>query len=171
MDTPDRFLLGIDPGATTGLAGYVPGRGRQRGALAFVDSAGPLHVLRHLEAWAREGALLAAFVEDARGLPIYARNRRANRGERDRIARGVGHVDCLTGLYLDALAALGVPAVPVEPGRGKKWDADTLERLTGYAAPTNEHGRDAARLVFGRSAPGPTADRPPAPRPHTAATA
>ena len=143
MDTP--FLLGIDPGSETGLAGYVPDEG-----LVFVESAGPLDTLRRLTAWARSGLLLGAYVEDAPGLPIYARNRHANRGERDRIARSVVTVDGLTTLYLDALAGLDVPTVPVEPIRAAKWDAAQLRRVTGYDRRTNEHGRDAARHVYGR---------------------
>lgn len=30
----------------------------------------------------------------------------------------------------------------------KKWNAETFKRLTGYKERTNEHNRDAARLVF-----------------------
>ncbi len=140
------FVLGIDPGQTTGLAGYDPARR----ALAFVTSAGPLATVRQLEAWHVAGLLLAVYVEDATGLPLYARHRQTARGERDRIARSVGRVDALTDLYLDACAALGVPAVPVEPVRSKKWDAEALRRVTGYAGRSNVHGRDAARICWGR---------------------
>lgn len=143
------FVLGLDPGLETGLAGFVPeGAGR----LAFVASAAPLDALRYLRRWARQGRLLTAYVEDARDLGLYARHRTAEREERDRIARGVGHVDCLTTLYLEALGRLGVPAVTVTPGRGPKWDAAELARLTGYEGPSNEHGRDAARLAYGKRA-------------------
>lgn len=153
METPAPFILGIDPGASTGLAGYVPGSRGRAGTLTFVTSSPPLEALDLLAAWARDGVLLGAYVEDARALPIYARNRHAGRGERDAIARSVGQVDGLTGLYLDALEGLQIAAVPVEPSRSAKWDAETLERLTGFSGRTNEHGRDAARLVFGRPVP------------------
>lgn len=146
---PARFLLGVDPGTTTGLACACA----ETGALALVTSAGPLGASRQIEAWAASGGLVGAYVEDARALPIYARHGQANRGERDRIARGVGGVDLLTGLYVDLLDALGVPVVCVEPVRAAKWDADGLRRVTGYARPTNEHGRDAARHVWGRTRP------------------
>ncbi|HEX9950443.1 MAG TPA: hypothetical protein VGB53_01630 [Rubricoccaceae bacterium] len=144
---PPTFLLGVDPGTTTGLAVACA----ETGTLALVTSGGPLRAARQIEAWAASGGLIGAYVEDARALPIYARHGGANRGERDRIARGVGGVDLLTGLYLDLLASLGVPAVAVEPVRAAKWDADALRRATGYARPTNEHGRDAARHVYGRT--------------------
>lgn len=146
---PDaRFVLGIDPGTTTGLAAFCPSVRR----LAFVDSAGPLATLRLITAWHREGRLAAAVIEDSRGLPIYARHGRANKGQRDRIARNVGRVDCLTDLYVSLLDSLGVPVTSAEPARAKKWDADTLRRVTGWTDRTNEHGRDAARLVLGCTA-------------------
>ena len=162
------FVLGIDPGQTTGLAGFVPAGGRrQRGRLAFVTSAGPLGTVRQLEAWAEAGLLLAVYVEDATALPLYARHRGAGRGERDRIARSVGRVDAWTDLYLNTCAALRtadgapVPAVSVEPVRAAKWTADVLRRVTGYDGRTNQHGRDAARIVWGRRVPGPApAGRP-----------
>jgi hypothetical protein len=146
------IVLGIDPGTTTGLAGYVPAENR----LAFVGSASPLAVLKRIERWAVEGLLLGAYVEDARALPVYARHRSKGRGERDRVARSVGRVDLLTDLYLACLEAHGIPTQPVQPVRSKKWDAEALRRVTGYEGRTNEHGRDAARIVHGRRPPRPT---------------
>jgi hypothetical protein len=146
-----RFVLGIDPGAETGLAGVRAAGGPAE--LVFVTSAGPLATIRQLDAWAAEGVLAGAYVEDSRALPIYARHGRAGRGERDRIARSVGRVDGLTDLYLDVLAALGVPTQTVEPVKAAKWSADDLARMTGWTARCNVHGRDAARLVIGRGVP------------------
>lgn len=148
-----RFVLGIDPGASTGLAGLVPpdgdaGGDRQRPRFAFVTSASPLPALRLLTAWHRAGLLLGAVVEDTRELPIYARHDDKNRGERDRVARSVGRVDCLTDLYVDLLRSMSVPVRLGQPRRSSKWDAAELRRRTGFDGPTNEHGRDAARLVW-----------------------
>ena len=146
-------MLGLDPGAETGLAGVCA----ETGAVLFVRSAGPLSAVRQLDAWgsghSTDGAIAAAYVEDSRGLPIYARHGSKGRGERDRVARSVGRVDSLTDLYLDLLASLDVPTRAVEPIRAKKWDAATCARLTGYTGRSNVHGRDALRLVFGRSLP------------------
>ncbi|WP_420455751.1 hypothetical protein [Rubrivirga sp.] len=152
-DTPTtaaRVLVGIDPGTTTGLASVDV----DTGAVLGVSSAGPLETVRQLEALAAEGRLAGAYLEDARALPLYARHGRANRGQRDRIARGVGQVDGLTDLYVSLLTALSVPFQCVEPSRRKKWSAEVARRLTGYQGRTNEHGRDALRLVYGRSVPG-----------------
>ena len=149
------FVLGVDPGAATGLAGYDPASDE----LVFVGSTDPLDALRYIGRWARartaggQPFLLGAYVEDARELPIFDRNRSADRGERDRIARSVGRIDLLTDLYLGLLRSLGVPTASVEPPRAKKWNAHRLRVETGYDRQTNEHGRDAARVVWQRGVP------------------
>lgn len=146
LDAP--FLLGLDPGVTTGIAAVAADDPRR---VLLVASAAPLDVLHRLTAWAADGRLVAATVEDATKLPLYARHGAANRGERDRIARSVGTVDCLTTLYVAALEGLGVPVVCAEPVRAAKWTADDCARLTGYTGRSNEHGRDALRHVWGRT--------------------
>ena len=146
-----RVVVGIDPGTQTGLAQIDA----QTGAVLAVSSAGPLETVRQLEALAHEGALAGAYVEDSRDLPIYARHGGKNRGQRDRVARSVGRVDGLTDLYVGLLTSLGVPVQTAEPVRSTKWDAETCERVTGYAGRSNQHGRDALRIVFGRGTPRP----------------
>ena len=143
------FVLGIDPGTTTGLAAIT------RSFVTFVDSASPLETVRRLSTWAETGELAGAYVEHSRDLPIYARHGAKNRRERDRVARSVGGVDTLTAIYVELLTSLGVPVATVEPVRSAKWDAETCARLTEYAGRSNQHGRDALRIVFGRGAPRP----------------
>ena len=144
-----RVVVGIDPGAETGLATI----GATTGAVLAVSSAGPLETIRQLEALAHEGVLAGAYLEDSRDLPIYARHGGKNRGQRDRVARSVGRVDGLTDLYVRLLASLGVPVQTVEPVRSAKWDAETCARITGWSARSNVHGRDALRIVYGRPIP------------------
>lgn len=146
-----RVVVGIDPGTNTGLATVDA----VTGAVVSVASAGPLDTVRQLEALAHEGVLAGAYVEDSRDLPVYARHGRANRGQRDRIARSVGQVDGLTNIYVALLESLGVPVQTVEPIRSAKWDAETCSRVTGYSGRSNAHGRDALRIVYGRSVPRP----------------
>lgn len=159
-----RVLVGIDPGAVTGLATVDAGTG----AVLAVTSAGPLETIRQLEALAHEGVLVGAYLEDSRDLPIYARHGAKNRGQRDRVARSVGRVDGLTDLYVRLLTSLDVPVQTVEPVRSKKWDAETCARVTGYAGRANVHGRDALRIVFGRGIPRPLMFTRPHPTPTTA---
>ncbi|GAB5518814.1 MAG: hypothetical protein RhofKO_10650 [Rhodothermales bacterium] len=150
-----HLILGIDPGTTTGLAAYYPSTQR----LTECTSAAfwqVLHLVRTTyppEGRAGIGKVAAVIVEDARSLPLYARHRNTKREARDRVARNVGRVDMVTTLIIEWLQAKGYHVQTETPQRRKKWDADTLARLTGYTLPTNEHGRDAARLVVGRSVP------------------
>lgn len=144
---PPAVLVGLDPGQHVGYAEADAATG----ALVAVESAAPLAAMRRLEALAAEGRLAGLVIEDARGLPLYARHRGLPREARDRAARSVGRIDALTDLFLDVAEALRVPVVTVEPARSGKLDAEAFRRLFGWTARTNEHGRDAARLVAGRT--------------------
>jgi hypothetical protein len=88
-------------------------------------------------------------IEDARSVGLYAK--RGERGrKRDRVARNVGMIDRDVQLWLDLCDRLGLPVATERPTR-KKWDAETFRNVTGWEGRTNEHARDAGRLVFGRS--------------------
>ena len=155
------LLIGLDPGQNTGLAVYDPGAGR-------------LLRCETLSFWEAQAAFVGALVpvgdggdvglvviEDARELPIYARHRKQEltREARDRLCRGVGHVDRDTELWSEWLRLAGyrVQLVPpprpsrFDPSRSRKWTAEDLERITGWTEPTSEHARDAARLVWRRT--------------------
>ena len=157
------ILLGIDPGTTTGLASICT----VTSTILSVGSASPLETVRQLEAWARDEVVAGAVIEDSRELPIYARHGGKNRGERDRVARSVGGVDTLTGLYTDLLRSFGIPVELVEPVRSKKWDAETCARITGWTERSNQHGRDALRLIYRRRAQTAQADVTSAPLSHS----
>ena len=155
--SPTVVYVGIDPGAETGVAVWSPALG----ALLHVGSGSFWAAVRLLDgrtdpsgAVGRSGCWQVAgvVVEDARGLPIYARNRGGSRGEAARIARSVGRVDREVDLWQSWLGAGGYTVRLSAPQRRKKWDDATMKRLTGWTEATNEHGRDAARLVFGLSA-------------------
>ena len=151
-------LVGLDPGTETGFAVWSP----TRGALVHVAS-GPFWdvqtalatlcapVTETPSAWSG-WRVAGVVIEDPRRLPVYARHRGANRGERDRIARSVGRIDRDVELWASWLASAGYAVRLVQPTRRKKWDREALRRVSGWSAPTNEHGRDAARLVVGMSA-------------------
>ena len=99
------------------------------------------------------GPVVRVVIEDARALPIYGRHGKVRGARRDKLARNVGRVDRETQLWVEYLARRGYRVLLVEPSRGQeKWDAATLKRITRYQGRTNQHGRDAARLVWGRSA-------------------
>lgn len=149
--TRRSLLAGIDPGTHTGFALYDTARGELEAveALPFWEAAERL----------RTEALRVAVVvvEDARRVGLYARHDGLKGRRRDAAARSVGRIDRDVTLWLDLCQRLKgadggpLPVACVEPTRSK-WDAETFRRVTRWEGRTNEHGRDAARLVFGMSA-------------------
>lgn len=151
-----RVLIGIDPGKQTGVAIYDPEAGALLfcRALSFWNAALGLlqgHTLRDVFTGDFDpdaSAVACAVIEDARRVGLYHRHRSLQGQRRDAAARSVGEIDAQTRLWTEFFALLGIPVVTVEPTR-KKWDAETFQQITGFEGPTNEHARDAARLVWG----------------------
>lgn len=139
------MLVGIDPGTHTGLALYDAAEAKLEAvtALPFWEAAERLRTVAPRVA--------CVVVEDARRVGLYARHRKLSGARRDRAARSIGMIDRDVSLWLDLCERLALPVVTAEPTRSK-WDADTFRRITGYTERTNEHGRDAARLVYGMAA-------------------
>ncbi|MEM9996822.1 MAG: hypothetical protein AAF809_03900 [Bacteroidota bacterium] len=161
-------LVGIDPGDVTGLAVYEL-RSKQLVTCEsghFFDvqdrladyAITPQHLDRMLSSGLANLAedwwhVAAVVIEDSRGLPVYARHDRQRGRKRDAIVRNVGRVDRDVTLWAEWLRRRGFLVALREPVRGAKWKADTLQQLTGWTTPTNEHARDAARLVWGWTEP------------------
>lgn len=137
-------VLGVDPGKKTGFAVFDGRRLCAVGSGAFFD------VQEQLRCWVETREVVRALVEDNRRLPIYASHDKVHGRRRDALCRNVGRIDRDVELWLDWFEALGVEAQGVVPVRAKKWSAEQLRRLTGWRGASNQHGRDAARLVWGR---------------------
>lgn len=133
-------MVGVDPGVHTGFAEYD----RLRRKLVRVTA------LKLHEAWARvlelhqAGQLHSVTFEDAR-LRTYF-------GEKGREAlQGAGSVKRDCSAWADFLGAHGIAHHAISPkNKGAKLDAAPFARITGWTERTNEHGRDAAMLVYGR---------------------
>src|SRR5690606_22055099 len=78
------LFVGLDPGEQTGLAAFCPRSGGRPGAFVLLETAGPLATVRRLESLAHLGHVAGdgqrchvagVWIEDARGLPLYARHR------------------------------------------------------------------------------------------------
>lgn len=151
-------VVGIDPGDTTGVSVWDVDAQR----LVACVGVGFFDALQLLSerAWSvgddyDEGTrgpwwpVGLVVVEDNRRLPIYARHDRVRGRERDRLCRNVGRIDRDVELWATWCTREGYAVRLAEPLRGGKWDAAKLRAVTGWEAPTNEHGRDAARLVVG----------------------
>ena len=129
-------IIGIDPGAHTGIAIYHGGK------LQALHTIEPHRVAEFLT-----GANRVVF-EDSR-LTSFMFTTVKSRAAALKMARNVGEVDAWCKLIVALCADLGIPAYGISPkGKGAKVKAPAFEVLTGWAASSNEHTRDAAMIAW-----------------------
>lgn len=134
--------IGIDPGTHTGFAVW------RDGAFSEICSL-PLHdALLRVRGLSNYGAQICVVFEDARLRKWYGTH--TAKQDRDRLI-GAGSVRRDCSIWEEALTQWRIPYKVVAPkNNATKMNADTFRSLTGWEGRTNEHGRDAAMLVFGR---------------------
>lgn len=138
------ILVGIDTGVATGLAVYDTATRR----LLRVTSSGIIAAMDAVQALAAEQGC-TVFLEDARLRKWIPREKSLSqfRGR----AMGAGSVKRDASVWEEFLTARGIPFHLVPPSRNRtKLTAGAFATLTGWTQRTNDHGRDAAMLVFGR---------------------
>ena len=92
---------------------------------------------------------LVVRVEDPRQRTWFGTERMTREEERKKL-QGVGSVKRDATILEDFLKDLGVKFEMVAPKMNvTKLTQETFKRYTGWKKLTNEHGRDAAMLVFG----------------------
>jgi hypothetical protein len=152
----DRFplVVGIDPGQHTGCAMY----NRVSGTLREVFTADFWRVRQYVLTLPADQTLVV--IEWPAGNAVTFRGKgksRQNRGEtaatREKSSRDVGGNMREAELLARGLEEAGYTVVRKTPTKGSqtKLDAPTFERVTGWTARTNEHGRDAGMLCFQHS--------------------
>lgn len=133
-----KCYIGIDPGVKTGFALYEKGSGK----LMIVESM-PIH--RAMSVTGKLAVALKATVrvEDARQARFF------RKGDAHRL-RGAGSAMRDAKIWEDFLTSLGVDFEMVRPRKElTKLTAAKFRQVTGFKGITNEHGRDAAMLVYG----------------------
>jgi len=139
------YVVGLDPGMHTGLAVWDT-TSRQ-----FLDirCSGIVAAMDYLEELRRELGIGLVVFEDARQRTWIPRERdiRQVKGR----AMGAGSVkrDCSIWEEWCEARSIQYIATRPKPGMTKLTDAK-FRGITGYDRRTNEHGRDAAMLVFQR---------------------
>jgi len=139
------LIVGIDPGVRTGLAVW------DTVSRSFLDirCSGIIDAMRYImELNEKRGIFLVVF-EDARQRKWIPREKDLSqfRGR----AMGAGSVKRDCSIWEEFCEAYGFDYVKTAPKNGTTKLSDTMFRgITGYDARTNNHGRDAAMLVFGR---------------------
>lgn len=139
--------VGIDVGRNTGLAVWDSGA---RG-FRFIGCMAIHHAMRSVLRLADEVGRdnLRVIFEDARQRQWLPRERTVSeyRGK----LMGAGSVKRDSTIWADFLKDYEIPFRALPPQKGlTKWTEEAFKKVTGYQGRTNEHGRDAAMLVFER---------------------
>lgn len=131
-------ILGMDPGANTGVATFIGGK------LAALQTIAPHEIERVL----REVQPARVVFEDSR-LLSHTWTTIKSRPAALKMARNVGEVDAWCKLIVAVCAQLDIPAHGISPnGKGAKVGATEFGRITGWAGASNEHTRDAAMVAW-----------------------
>ena len=132
-------VIGIDPGANTGVAVYKDGHlidlytKCHEQALLFVRTHKPSLVVL-------EDSTLQSHLFAGTGL---------NRAAAIKVARNVGEIDAYCKLIKQYCASLGIPYLSMSPKqKGKKMARKEFDALTGCSIPSNQHERDAAMVAW-----------------------
>ena len=135
---PQVILIGIDPGHTTGYAEWCLDARK----LIDVRSGRIDEVMEHV--------LMRASIAN-RVIFEDARLRKWLGGKGIEALQGAGSIKRDCTIWAEFLGARNIPYHAIAPQKGAtKWAAPTFAKATGWLPRTNEHGRDAALLVYGR---------------------
>jgi len=130
------IIIGIDPGVNTGVAIWHTELKR----FLLIASMPILDAMNEVFGYPKA----VVYIEDARLRKWFG-----NSGK-ERL-QGAGSIKRDCQIWEDFLKANEILHYWVAPKNNKtKMDADTFKKMTNYFERTNEHGRDAAALVFGR---------------------
>lgn len=131
-------IIGLDPGAHTGLAVF------QNGSLVELATIKPASIYSALVQWQPRRVVF----EDSR-LQGHAWTTHAARAAALKMARNIGEVDGYCRIIVDYCELLGIMAHGISPkSKGAKMDADSFRELTGWTGRTNQHERDATMVAW-----------------------
>jgi hypothetical protein len=131
-------ILGVDPGASTGLAAF------DGGAITFLKTIEPHSIEHNL----RHYMPARVVFEDSR-LESKVWTAAGSRAAQLKIARNVGQIDAWCSLITSVCADLGIPAHGISPtAKGAKLDAAAFALVTRWAGRSNQHERDAAMVAW-----------------------
>ena len=131
-------ILGIDPGANTGIAVFSDGK------LEILHTISPHQIPEFL----RESGAKRVIFEDSR-LTSFVFTTVKSRPAALKMARNVGQVDAWCTLIVLTCGELGIACHGLSPKqKGAKLNAAQFAKLTGWLAASNEHTRDAAAVAW-----------------------
>lgn len=144
-----RYILGIDPGAHTGLALFDATTQRWL-TVREVDFWQAFEFVTR-EAWPADGWEFTKqnllIVIEAGGLNSPTFHTAANWAAQNKTSQRVGGANREADLLANGLTRHGWQVVRVRP-TSRKWSAADARTETGYTGRTNEHTRDAMKLAW-----------------------
>jgi hypothetical protein len=138
------FVLGIDPGVSTGIAVWD----KKKKQLVKVETMLIHDAMAFIRGFVDIEACVFVRVEDSRQRKWIPQER--DMKQRIGRAKGAGSVsrDCV--IWQDFLISLKIDFEMVAPRKGlTKYSAAAFKKLTKYEGRTSSHGRDASLLIFG----------------------
>lgn len=135
------YVIGIDPGISTGVCKF------KEGLLVESLTLSPLNAISLV----MDSKDCLIVIEDSRMQSYLFTGDKLNEQERLKIARNVGMVDLICKLIVDTAKEVGVKLVTISPqSKGKKIKSNKeLEKLTGLSVScNNQHERDAFKLAY-----------------------
>ena len=139
------LVVGIDPGVNTGIAVW------DTVSRAFLDirSSGIVDAMEYLRRLHSERAISLVVFEDARQRKWIPREKDLKEFKGRAMGAGSVKRDCTIWEEWCKYHHIECVKTPPRAGMTKLSDA-FFQGLTGYDRRTNNHGRDAAMLIFGR---------------------
>ena len=130
------MIIGIDPGAQTGIAVF------KDGALWKLETIDPHQIADYLT----KAKPSRVVFEDSR-LISHSFTTVKSRAAALKIARNVGEIDAWCKLIVAVCEDMGITARGISPkNKGPKLDAKQFCQMTGWTSKSNQHERDAAMV-------------------------
>lgn len=145
------ILIGIDPGVKTGYAVWDTVKKKFR----YIGSVSPSIAILGIQEAGKDFKDVRIYVEDVYSNKAVWSKKGASPDETrkwTKVSRNVGINQGICYVIISMLTVMAYDHVLIKPGKRSitKIDAETFNKITGYTEQTDEHGRDAAMLVFGR---------------------
>ena len=142
------ILIGIDP--PKAMADCIVND--QKNSLGLVYFKTTAHLLLYLhDVSIGDSPDFHVYIESTIGLPAWKDDR--NPRVDNAIKRKIGMNQAFTQIIIDWCELHNIKVTPVKPNENSmtKLNAQTFKQITGYQGKTNEHCRDAAMLIWGRT--------------------
>lgn len=133
------LIIGIDPGVNTGIAAWNV----KDKSFLFIQTVTAVQAEEIVKKMAVEGRQVLVRYEDARLRTWFGKAGREQ-------LQGAGSIKRDCSRWEEFLTHNEIPFEEVAPRNNRtKMSADEFKKLTGWLSSTNNHGRDAAALIFG----------------------